>query len=164
LEGDPVSPGEERFNPELLAETERFLHEKIPITLAMGVRVESYENGRFVITAPIAKNHNHLQTAFGGSLSAMATLAGYGFLWLALSDPEVHVVIKDSAIQFRRPVRGDIRAICGQVDPHEMEKFKSDFERKGKARISLRVQIVEKDEIAVEFQGTFVAVRHHARN
>jgi len=78
------------------------------------VRVESFADGQFVLVAPIEKNHNHLHTAFGGSLSALATLAGYGFLWLELRDPKVHVVIKESAIRFRRPVHGDIRAICRQ--------------------------------------------------
>jgi thioesterase domain-containing protein len=164
LEGDQVSPEKQRLESGALSEMEMFLHEKIPMTRAMGVRVESYENGKFVIAAPIENNHNHLHTAFGGSLSAMATLAGYGFLWLALNDPEVHVVIKDSAIRFRRPVRGEIRAICSPPEPHEMERFKSDFARKGKARITLHAQIMENGEAAVEFHGTFVAVRHDARN
>ena len=154
-----MTAGGEPFEAGLLSETERFLHEKIPITRAMGVRVEAFDEGQFVLVAPIGKNHNHLHTAFGGSLSAMATLAGYGFLWLELRDPKVHVVIKESAIRFRRPVLGDIRAICRKPDDAVLSSFKSDFARKGKARIALNVEIVEDEIAAVEFQGTFVAVR-----
>jgi len=154
-----VTPGDVPPNAGLLSETEKFLHEKIPLTRAMGVRVESFADGQFVLVAPIEKNHNHLHTAFGGSLSALATLAGYGFLWLELRDPKVHVVIKESAIRFRRPVHGDIRAICRQPDDAVLSSFKSDFARKGKARIALNVEIVEDEIAAVEFQGTFVAVR-----
>jgi thioesterase domain-containing protein len=154
-----VIPSDAPLHAGLLSETEKFLHEKIPITRAMGVRVESFDDTRFVLVAPIEKNHNHLHTAFGGSLSAMATLAGYGFLWLELRDPGVHVVIKDSAIRFLRPVHGDIRAICRKPDDATLSAFQSDFARKGKARIVLNVEIVENEMTAVEFQGTFVAVR-----
>ena len=69
-----------------LRETEAFFYEQIPLTRAMGVRVESYDGQQLVLTAPLALNHNHLGTAFGGSLSALATLAGYGLLWLDLGD------------------------------------------------------------------------------
>ncbi len=55
---------------------ESYLHREIPITAAMGIRVESYNEKELVLTAPLEPNHNHLGTAFGGSLSAIATLAG----------------------------------------------------------------------------------------
>lgn len=152
MEGDEVSAVQ-------LGDIEKYLHEKIPLTQAMGVHVESYEDGQFIITAPIDRNHNHLNTAFGGSLSAMATLAGYGFLWLELNDPAVHVVIKDSAMKFLRPVLGEIRAICRAPGGEMLEQFKRDFARKGKARILLKSRIVEDDSTAMEFEGTFVALR-----
>ena len=159
-----MTPGDVPLHADLLSETEQFLHEKIPITRAMGVRVEAFGDGQFILIAPIEKNHNHLHTAFGGSLSAMATLAGYGFLWLELRDPDAHVVIKDSAIRFRRPVHGDIRAICRKPEDEALSAFKSDFARKGKARIALTVEIVEDGIAAVEFEGTFVAVRRAGQN
>src|SRR5690606_33240492 len=58
-------------------ETEAFLHAKIPLARAMGVRVERCDSEGLVLTAPLEPNHNHLGTAFGGSLAALATLAGY---------------------------------------------------------------------------------------
>src|SRR4051812_16483795 len=98
------------MSADLLEQIELFFHQKIPITKAMGIRVVSYDADRLVIEAPLALNHNHLGTAFGGSLSAVATLAGYGMIWMALGDRDCHVVIRDSALSFKRPVRGDIRA------------------------------------------------------
>ena len=68
----------------LLRETEEFFYDKIPITRAMGVRVTKYDGGQLRLAAPIALNHNHLGTAFGGSLSALATLAAYGLIWLEI--------------------------------------------------------------------------------
>lgn len=141
-----------------LGEIERFLHEKIPITRAMGVRVASYDGHTLVLEAPLELNHNHLGTAFGGSLSSVATLAGYALLWLELRERECHVVVRESTLSFRRPVRGDIRAKCSRPDDEAMAKFKDDLSRKGKAAMPLAVTIEDSGVVAVEFFGKFVAV------
>ena len=142
-----------------LRETETFFHEQIPITGAMGVRVAAYDGRQLVLTAPLEKNHNHLGTAFGGSLAAVATLAGYGFLWLELGDRAAHLVVRDSTLSYRRPVRREIRAICRRPEEAELEAFRATFAREGKARIRLRVTVEEDDRVAVEYEGTFVATR-----
>lgn len=141
-----------------LAETERFLHEKIPLSLAMGVRLESYDGEVLVMTAPLEPNHNHLGTAFGGSLSALATLAGYSLLWLCLENQNAHIVIRRSSIQYHHPVRGILRAVCESPDAVTLAAFKSQFAKKGKARISLYVRIEEEGRVCVEFEGVFVAL------
>lgn len=146
-------------NAHLLQEIEGFFHEKMPITRAMGVRVESYDGSQLTLTAPLSVNHNHLGTAFGGSLSAMATLAGYGLIWLELRDPAAHVVIRESSVSYIRPVRGDIRAVCQRPDATTVETFKSAFAQKGKARIQLKVAVIDEGVTSVAFQGTFVAIR-----
>ena len=142
-----------------LRETEAYLQREIPLVAAMGVQIESYDADRLILTAPLDRNHNHLGTAFGGSLSAIATLAGYAWLWLELREPGCHLVIRDSRIAFRRPVRGEIRAQCHRPPAEAWRAFASAFREKGKARIELEVTIEEKGEVAVEFTGTFVALR-----
>jgi thioesterase domain-containing protein len=146
-------------NDDLLRQTEEYLQQQIPLVAAMGVRLESYEAERLVLTAPLDRNHNHLGTAFGGSLSAAATLAGYAWLWLELREPGCHLVIRESHLSFRRPVRKSIRAVCHRPPPEAWSGFASAFREKGKARIELRVTIEEDERIAVEFTGTFVALR-----
>jgi thioesterase domain-containing protein len=89
----------------LLRETEEFFYNKIPITRAMGVRVTRYDGDQLRLAAPIALNHNHLGTAFGGSLSAVATLAAYGLIWLEIGDKTALVVLGKSDLSFRRPAR-----------------------------------------------------------
>jgi putative thioesterase YiiD len=93
-----------------LLEAEKYFHEQIPITRAMGVRVMANDQAGFVVEAPVALNSNHLRTGFGGSVNAVATLAAYGFLWLELNDASVHVVVAESSIRFLRPgARNDPR-------------------------------------------------------
>ncbi|MEO5913749.1 MAG: YiiD C-terminal domain-containing protein [Luteolibacter sp.] len=140
-------------------ETTKFLHEQIPITKAMGVEVESIAGGSLVLTAPLAANHNHLGTAFGGSLGAIATLAGYGLLWLQLGDRSAHIVIKSSSLRYLHPVRGGIRAVCKAPDGELLAEFKAAFAKKDKARIRLVVTIEEDDRVCVEFEGEYVAMR-----
>ncbi len=140
-------------------EIERFLYTKIPLTAAMGVRVESYDAQRLVLTAPLAANHNHLGTAFGGSLAALLILSGYSLLWLELGDAGSHIVVRKTALDYRRPVRDPLRAVCLRPPPRELEDFKETFTRRGKARIELFATVENDGEHAVEFHGTFVALR-----
>ena len=136
---------------------ERFLHEQIPITRAMGLRVVGHDSAGFTVEAPVALNSNHLRTAFGGSINAVATLAAYGFLWVELNEAAAHVVVAESSIRFLRPVRETIRATCLLPDGESLARFRRDFSEKGKARITLRVKVTEAGETAAEFEGQFVA-------
>lgn len=138
-------------------EAEQYFHQQIPITRAMGVRVVAHDENGFVIEAPVALNSNHLRTAFGGSINAVATLAAYGFLWLELQQPAAHVVVAESSIRFLRPVRETIRAVCLRPEPDEWTAFQARFAEKGKARITLRASVVEGGQTAAEFEGIFVA-------
>ena len=141
----------------MLGAAEKFLHEQIPITRAMGLRVVANDENGFTVEAPVALNSNHLRTAFGGSINAVATLAAYGFLWLELNEAAAHVVVAESSIRFLRPVRETIRATCVRPDASALAAFRTQFAEKRKARITLRVNVTEAGEIAAEFEGRFVA-------
>jgi len=147
------------MTPNILRETEEFLHDQIPLTRAMGVQMESYDGQTLVLTAPLEPNHNHLGTAFGGSLSAIATLTGYSLLWLLLGDRESHIVIRESTIRYRHPVRSTIRAQCQSPDEDTVATFKTQFAEVGKARMNLQVTIKDEQRICVEFEGEFVALK-----
>lgn len=147
------------MTPNILCETEEFLHDQIPLTRAMGVQVESYDGQTLVLTAPLEPNHNHLGTAFGGSLSAIATLTGYSLLWLLLGDRESHIVIRESSIRYRHPVRSTIRAQCQSPNEATVSTFKTQFAEVGKARMNLQVTIKDEQRICVEFEGEFVALK-----
>jgi thioesterase domain-containing protein len=143
----------------LVKQIQELLHTKIPITRAMGVRVEDYDGERLVLSAPLGANVNHLGTAFGGSLNALMVLSGYGLLWLELQEAECHIVIRESSISYERPVRGELRATCVRPQAEALAEFKKTFHDKGKARIALTATIEEEGTTCVRFRGTFVALR-----
>ena len=138
---------------------QELLNSKIPITRAMGVRVEDYDGERLALSAPLDLNVNHLGTAFGGSLNALAVLSGYGLLWLELQDTECHIVIRRSSISYEHPVRGELRAICVRPEAQTLARFKETFHQTGRARITLSATIEDDGIVAVRFEGTFVAMR-----
>lgn len=142
-----------------LREAEEYFHRAIPLTRVMGVRVVANDDQGFVIEAPVALNQNHLQTAFGGSINAVATLAAYGLLWLQVRDSAAHVVIAESSMKFLRPVRETIRARCLRPAGDELRGFHESLRASGKARMSLHVEVEENGRVAAEFNGNFRVAR-----
>jgi thioesterase domain-containing protein len=137
-----------------------FLHEKIPLTRAMGVGVTE-TGARLVLEAPLAANVNHLGTAFGGSLHALPLLAGYAVVWTLLREASLdgHVVVKASSANYRQPVTGPIRAVCQRPAPEAVAGFLADLRRHRKARMDLTATVEGTGgKPAVEFTGTFVAM------
>ncbi|MBA2269599.1 MAG: YiiD C-terminal domain-containing protein [Chthoniobacterales bacterium] len=141
-----------------LRAAEEFFHRQIPLTRAMGVRVTADNATGFSVEAPVTLNYNHLHTAFGGSINAVATLAGYGLLWMELRETTAHLLIAGSSIRFLRPVRETISATCARPAAEKLASFQATLRETGKARITLRVRVEENGEAAAEFQATFVAV------
>lgn len=140
---------------------EAFLHEKIPLTKAMGLHVAESNARRLVLEAPLDKNVNHLGTAFGGSLHALPTLACYAGLWTLMREAGVdgHVVVKRSHAFYRAPVTGRLRAVCARPPAALVKEFIADLRRHKKARMDLTA-VVEgaAGRPAVEFSGSFVAL------
>ena len=152
-----------QYTPDRLSapELEAFLHEKIPLTCAMGVHVAESNARRLVLEAPLEKNINHLQTAFGGSLQALATLACYIGMWTLLREAGIdgHVVVKRSQAFFRTPVKGGLRAVWERPPTAAISEFIHNLQRHKKARMDLSAVIEgPKDKPAVEFSGSFVAL------
>ena len=140
---------------------EAYLHEKIPLTKAMGIRVIETGPRQLVLEAPLAPNINHLGTVFGGALHALPTLACYAALWSLLVEGGVdgHVVVKKSYANYRQPVKGTFRATCQRPPPGIAAEFMEDLRRHKKARMDLESVVPGADgKLAVEFHASFVAV------
>ena len=140
---------------------EAYLHEKIPLTKAMGIRVIETGPRQLVLEAPLAPNINHLGSVFGGALHALPTLACYAALWALLVEAGVdgHVVVKKSYAHYRQPVKGTFRATCQRPPPGIASEFIDDLRRHKKARMDLESLIPGTNgAAAVEFHGSFVAV------
>lgn len=139
------------------ATLERTLHDEIPLSQAMGVRVIAYDGASLKLTAPLAPNINHKSTAFGGSLYSLAVLCGWGMVHLKLAEAALHkhIVIQESNIRYIRPVDQDMQAECN-LDDETLNKFLRTLDRHDRARLSLDVVIHNQGQPAVEFSGRYV--------
>lgn len=138
----------------------RYLHDHIPLTRHMGVVVTDCRPERVILSAPLAPNVNHRETAFGGSLSSLAILAGWAWLYTRLSPlgRRQRIVIHDSQTAFDRTVSGPFEAICDAPPDEDFARFLAALARRGKARITLESRVLCGGEIAVRHTGRYVAV------
>jgi thioesterase domain-containing protein len=140
-----------------------YLQSRIDLQIAlakpMGVLVESAEDSAVILRAPLARNSNHKGTAFGGSLYALAVLAGWAWLTrdLASRHLDAEAVIHESSMRFLKPVHGDLRACVEIPTRAAIDKFHKVLERAGRGRIRLSVNMHEEQSLAAVFDGLFAA-------
>jgi thioesterase domain-containing protein len=140
---------------------ERYLHQYIPLSAAMGVEVRTATLEHVKLAAPLGPNVNHTETVFGGSAAALATLSAWTLLHLRLEDAglDARLVIQRSRMEYERPIPGDFEAICNFGDASAWELFRTTFARRGRARLTLTAHLVHQANRVASFEGDFVALR-----
>ena len=113
----------------------------IPLAQALQTQIAEYENGRLVLAAPSEPSLNHIGIAFGGAIECLATLTGWGLLWLTLAEPDWRIVIQHAETTFRVPLRGDLKAEAKLPESDEWTQFRSRLECRGWARIDVEVRV-----------------------
>jgi thioesterase domain-containing protein len=142
-------------------EIQQYLHEHIPLTVAMGVRVKIAMPGRVELTAPLAPNINHHETVFGGSASALATLSAWTLVNVGLryANVDAVVVIQRNVMSYEEPIHGDFSAVCTLIDDLAWERFLKTVERRGRGRITMNAHLLFDGRQAASFEGDFVALK-----
>ncbi|WP_336368149.1 thioesterase domain-containing protein [Marinobacter sp. C2H3] len=155
-----------------LALFEKRIHEDIPLTRALGVRLNHWDGRVLVVSAPLAPNQNHQGTGFGGSVYSVAVTAAWGLTELALADLGLKgsVVVQNGTIDYREPVTTDFYALCRLPGDEIPERFRKSLARHGKGRLDLNVTVYlgeptpepTADPVAL-FHGRFVVRDVHSR-
>lgn len=147
-----------------LEELERLIVEEMPITEHLEFSLAADEDGRVHASAPLQPNANHMGSAFGGSLSMLATVTGWAMMHQVFEDAvedmkrRVEVMIQESDIEYLRPVYENISVICERPDEDALERFERMMDRWGRARLELKCKIDAAGERAVTFMGKYVAM------
>ena len=139
---------------------QRYLHQVIPLSVAMGVRVTHATLGHVKLSAPLAPNVNHADTVFGGSAAALATLSAWTLLHLRLEDARLNatLVIQRSRMEYQKPIPGDFEAVCDFGDEAAWDRFRTTLARHGRARLTLSAHLVHLESRVASFEGDFVAL------
>lgn len=137
-----------------------YLHKHIPISNAMGISVTTASPELVELRAELAPNLNHRNTAFGGSVAALAVLAGWSLLRIGLDDvaPTPQIVIQRSSVEYTAPVHADFDARCRRPSDALWNRFMQAFERRGRGRLRLLVDVSCNGEQVGHLAGEFVAM------
>ncbi|MDY6978277.1 MAG: YiiD C-terminal domain-containing protein [Pseudomonadota bacterium] len=119
-------------------ELEAYLHEHIPLSKAMAVSVVGPGPENIVLSAPLAPNINHRETVFGGSASALATLAAWSLLHVRLRSEGFtsRLVIQRNMMEYDLPIDGTFTARASMEDVTQWSRFVRMLSRRGKAQVA----------------------------
>ena len=137
---------------------QEYLDHSIPLVTHMQVRVLELNDQYLTLAAPLAPNRNQIGTVFGGSLNGLATLACWGLVWLALHGRDAHIVIHEGNMKFHKPATAEFSAICAIPEESTLQRFVTQYERRGRARINLHANIICGGKSVAEFSGAFAAI------
>jgi thioesterase domain-containing protein len=141
------------------AALETYLHDHIPLSRAMAVRVVASQPGHVERAAPLKPNLNVHGTAFGGSVSTLGVLAAWSALHLRLEAEGIanQLVIHRSQIEYLAPIVGAFSAVAhlGEAD---WPSFAHMLDRRGKARLNVVAELMFEGSVAARLTGEFVAI------
>ena len=143
-----------------LVKLQQYLHDHIPISAAMGVRVAEASDEGVRLTAPLDLNINHRSTVFGGSAAAIGILAGWTLLHVRLGHAGrgSRIVIQRSTIEYSDPIDGDFEAVAIAPELDEWERFSRLLDRRGRSRIDIRTEMRRNGAVLGECVGTYVVL------
>jgi thioesterase domain-containing protein len=154
---DPTSPAACTMLDELQTTLER----EIPMSAQMGIRVHAGGTDGLIMRMPLNPNRNHQHTAFAGSLSALCTIAGWGYVFLLLRElgRRGNIVIHRSTIKYLEPVTSsEIYAHCHAATPAETQYFLEMLDDKGQTKLDVSVEVAGSIGSAVSFRGSYVVL------
>lgn len=142
-------------------EFEQFLYEKIPSTKALEFSVIEFTPSKVKICAKLEPNKNHMSTAFGGSINSLMTVCGWAMAFINIKeiDPDAHIVIKKSNINYFAPINQDFIAECELSDEEIKRNFLEMYIKNKKSRLNLKVSCYNQETLLSEYQGQYVVFK-----
>ena len=134
----------------------------MPPVAAMQIRAVSCDDERIYLHAPLAANVNDKQSAFGGSLASVMTLAGWGLLcWrLARESIQAEIYVADSQLRYLAPLQDDLLGEAGVADGEDWSGFVRCFQDRGRARIAVSACVRDnRGRVVAEMSARFAALR-----
>ncbi|WP_286234616.1 bifunctional GNAT family N-acetyltransferase/hotdog fold thioesterase [Thalassotalea sediminis] len=130
-------------------------HRTIPLSKAMGMQTDFYDGDQFITHCDFAMNKNLHDTMFAGSIYTLATLSGWGWVYLTLLSETIKgdIVLAEGKIEYLRPIAQSANAIVQRKNTHG---DLMSFSRDGKASFHIDVEVLSGDKVAAKFSGKYV--------
>ena len=135
-------------------------HKTIPLSRAMELQISYYDEQKLMTYCDADFNKNLHHTMFAGSIYTLATLTGWGWVYLALqakqqehNDFRGDIVLAEANIKYHAPIKG---LAYGQVVQQDVSgQFDNLLEGK-KARVKLVAHVYCGEKIAATFKASYV--------
>jgi thioesterase domain-containing protein len=149
-----IDPSVIMLHPKWCENLQNTWHDTIPISEQMGIKLHQYTGRTLETRASLNKNINLHGTMFAGSIFSLATLTGWGMIFLQLKEKGLdgEIVLGDGNIHYHKPITMQPRAVCN------IESLTGKFEllaKNKKCNIKLSVAILDGDNAVAEFSGVF---------
>ncbi len=146
---------------ELINKLQKIIDTEIAPAHAMQFAIDGYNGKTLTVSAPLAVNHNHHGTVFGGSQYAIAAVAGWALLRCKLAEYELHgsIVVKSAGMDYLRPVATEVFTIAVQLyDEASLQSSMDYFRDNQHASFKINGEILQADKPAAVYHGEY-AVR-----
>lgn len=134
-------------------------HKTIPLSKAMNLQISYYDSAKLITLCDAEFNQNLHHTMFAGSIYTLATLTGWGWVYLALKEKQQSqtgldgdIVLAEANIRYHSPIKG---LAYGQVVKEDVLGAFDNLLQGKKARINLIAHIYCGEKIAATFKGSY---------
>lgn len=162
-DADPAPASAAAADPALAARLRALEAELLamPPVAALGLRVAGFDGTYLRLRAPLAANVNDKGCAFGGSLTSLMTLTGWGLATLRLRQAGLaaEVYVAHSDVHYRAPLYADLVAEARPDDGESWSRFFDTLRSSGRARIGIAAAVALPDGgVACDLRARFVAI------
>lgn len=142
-------------------ELERYLHQHVPLSRHMGLRVHSATRERVEIALPLAPNVNPHGTIFGGAQAAACLVGGWMILHAAFARAGMpaQIVGKEARCEFLAPATSDALVVT-TCEAAELDALLARFTEHGRARQELLTVVRVGETEVARHRGLYTALRH----
>lgn len=137
-------------------------HETIPLSKAMNLKIGYYDSTTFTTLCDAEFNQNLHHTMFAGSIYTLATLTGWGWVYLILKEQQKidakldgDIVLAEANIRYHSPIKG---LAYGQVVKSNVSGQFDNLLKGKNARINLVSHVYCGENIAATFKGSYFII------
>ena len=137
-------------------------HKTIPLSKAMDLQISYYDSSQLVTHCDAVFNQNLHHTMFAGSIYTLATLTGWGWVYLAMKEKQQSqasvdgdIVLAEANIRYHAPIKG---LAYGQVVQKDVSGQFDNLAQGKKVRIKLVAHVYCGDNIAATFTGSYAVL------
>ncbi len=155
---EEIEYSEEKLIAKEKAKTlENYIRSNIPLTDFMDFSISELSSNSIELTAPIAPNGNHYNTAFGGSIATLGIVCCWALLQNKMKEENQKglIVIQESNTQYKKPARSNFSAECKIENPKIWNDFTEELNTNGKAKIELTANLFSEGVLVAVHKGSY---------